>query len=291
MSFFKNIQMGPKFLVGNRRLFAVCLLLFMFSGVLSFWFFLPAEVLQRYLVQEITRQSGLQMEGSDAEILFPFGLELDLNIASGRPELNPIQLRDLQLTPVWTRLLSASQAVNMQTSLADGAVKGRVDRAGQLQLEFAAVELLELQQENLPYRLQGKLSGFLSLERLAAALNGQGEFGLRTHDTFLHGLNRLGLPNRLALGVFQLDGKLNQQRLTLEKILLTEGNIELSGGGTLLLADTPEKTRVNLNLRLHPTQSTPDSVREMLTLTGVKPTADGSYLLRIAGTLSRPVLR
>lgn len=291
MSLLGNIRIGPQFMVGNRRLFLFCLFLFLVSGILSFWFFFPAEVLQRYLVQEAAQRSGLGMEGNDAEMLFPFGMELDLNIDTGRSELAPLQLRDLQLTPVWTRLLSNAPAVDLQADLSGGIIAGQADRSGRLLLEFENVELLGLQQEDQPYRLEGKLTGSLQVAELAAALQGQGEFSLRSRETFLHGLSRLGLPERFSLGLLQLDGKFNQQRLSIEKILLTEGNIELSGGGTLLVAETPEQTRINLNLRLHPIQSTPDSVREVLKLTGVKPTADGSYLLRIAGTLARPALR
>lgn len=291
MSLFGNIQLGPQFMVGNRRLFLFCLLLFLVSGVLSFWFFFPAEVLQRYLVQEVAQRSGLEMEGSDAKMLFPFGVELDLTIDSGRRELSPLLLRDLQLTPVWTRLLSNAPAVDLRADLAGGVIAGQADRSGQLSLEFENVELFGLLQEDQPYRLEGRLTGSLQVADLAAAINGQGEFVLRSSETFLHGLSRLGLPERFALGLLQLDGKFSQQRLSIEKILLTEGDIEMSGGGTLLVAETPEQTRINLNLRLHPTQSTPDSVREVLKLTGVKPTADGSYLLRIAGTLARPALR
>lgn len=291
MSLLGHIQFGPQFLVGNRRLFLFCLLLFLLSGALSFWFFFPAEVLQRYLVQEVSRETGLSMVGSEAEILFPAGLELDLQVDSGQPELVPILLCDLQLTPVWTRLLTGTTAVDMQAVLAGGTVEGQANRSGRLQLEFTDVELFDLQQVDIPYRLQGKLKGALQIADMAAALNGQGSFNLQLRESFLHGLSRIGLPDRLALGLLQLEGKFNQQRISVEKVLLTEGTIEMSGGGTLLIGETPEQTRMNLNLRIHPLQSTPDSVREALNLTGVKPTADGSYLLRIAGTLARPVLR
>ncbi len=291
MSLLDHIQLGPQFLVGNRRLFVFCLLLFLLSGALSFWFFFPAEVLQRSLVQKIAHETGLNVVGSDTDILFPAGLELDLQVDSGQSELVPIQLRDLQLTPAWTRLLTGTAAVDMQADLTEGSVEGQAARSGQLQLEFFDVELFGLQQPDIPYRIQGRLNGNLQVADMANALNGQGSFNLQLRESFLHGLSRVGLPDRLACGLLELEGKFNQQRISVEKVLLTEGIIEASGGGTLLIGATPEQTRINLNLRIHPTQSTPDSVLEMLKLTRVKPTADGSYLLRIAGTLARPVLR
>jgi len=291
VSWLDNLHLGPQFMVGNRRLFLLCLVLFLASGILSFWFFFPAEVVQRYLVQEVSRQTGLQLQGRNAEMLFPFGLELDLEVESGRSELTPIRLQDLQLTPAWTRILSGASAVDLQGGLEGGSVAAEAVSDGPLQLVVADVEIFALQRPELPYRLAGKLSGRLEVLDLAAGLVGQGSFQLRLNEAALHGLTRVGLPEPFGLGTLQLGGTFNQQRLSIERVVMTEGGIELSGGGTMLVAETPEQTRINLNLRLHPTLNTPDSVRQLLSLTGVKPTTDGSYLFRIAGTLAKPVLR
>ncbi len=293
MSLLELIRPGQQFMAGNRRLFLFCLFLFLVSGLFSFWFFFPAQMVQRYLVQELIQQTGLKMEGSEAEMLFPLGLEMDLSVDSGRSELTPLNFEDLQLTPGWTRLLSGTTAVDLQAGFSGGLVEAEAEaeRSGYLLLELENVELLGLQQPHLPYRFQGQVDGTVTLADTAAGLNGQGDFSLRLRECYLLGLERLGLPERLSLGFIQLEGKFNQRRLSLEKVLLTEGTIEMSGGGTLLVADTPEQTRINLNIRLHPTQSSPESLRDLLNLSGVKPTTDGSYLLRIAGTLERPVLR
>ncbi|NOY12277.1 MAG: type II secretion system protein GspN, partial [Deltaproteobacteria bacterium] len=189
------------------------------------------------------------------------------------------------------RLLVGDLAVDLQAKLSGGRVEAQADPDGQLQLELRGVEIGPLQQSRLPYRLQGKLNGNLRVDNSVAVLQGTGEFRLQLRDSFLLGLERIGLPERLDLGLLQLEGKFNQRRFSLEKILLTEGSVEMSGGGTLLLAETVEQTRLNLNIRLHPTRLTPDSFRNLLKLSGIKPTTDGSYLLRVAGTLAHPVLR
>lgn len=291
MKLLDTIFSGPQFLAGNRRLFLFCLLLFVVSGLLSCWIFFPADVLQRYLLREVAQQTGLRMEGSEAEMLFPLGLELDLKAYPRHPELLPLLFSDLQVTPVWTSLLSGSPAADLQADFAGGSVDAQITADGQLQLALQGIKVDTLQQADLPYRLQGELSGHLAVADMATALNGKGDFTLQLHDSYLLGLELFGLPERLPLGLLQLAGKFNQRRFSIEKVLLTEGNIEMSGGGTLLIAETPEQTRLNLNLRLHPTQSTPDSLRDLLNLSGVKPTADGSYLLRVSGTLARPTLR
>ncbi|NOY14459.1 MAG: hypothetical protein GXP51_12605, partial [Deltaproteobacteria bacterium] len=158
MRLLASIRSGPQFLSGNRRLLFFCLLLFLVSSLLSFWFFFPADVLQRYLVKEVAQQTGLRMAGSRAEMLFPFGLELDLKVYPKQVELTPLLFRDLRATPVWTRLLAGEQAVDLQAKLSGGRVEAQADPDGQLQLELRGVEIGPLQQSSLPYRLQGKLN-------------------------------------------------------------------------------------------------------------------------------------
>ena len=88
-----------------------------------------------------------------------------------------------------------------------------------------------------------------------------------------------------------MKGKFSRNRLSLEEIVATQGALELSGGGTLLVGDKPESTRLNLSLRIHTAPSTPEGLRDLLSVTGIRPAADGSYLLRIGGTLAKPVVR
>lgn len=292
MRLFSAIQPRRMVLKGNRRLFFGCLLLFLFSAAISFWYAFPAEVLQRYLVQELSGQSKLRVAGSDAEVIFPFGLQLNLEVETGVAEINdPVMIRNLRLTPAWGRLLTGSFLVDMQGLLADGNFSGQLNRSGQLQLEFTAIDLAELQAQDSAYRLEGQLSGSLEISDLESLLGGRGQFSLQLDNGFLRGLNRLGLPEKLPIGTVQLAGQFYQQRLSIEKAVMFGGAAEISGGGTLLAADTAGQTRLNLNLRLKPTAQTPESARSLLDVSGVKPTADGSYLLRIGGSLARPVVR
>jgi hypothetical protein len=57
-------------LAGNRRLFSLCLLLFVVSGVFSVWLFFPVDTLQRRLLQEVSQQTGLDIRGRNATMLF-----------------------------------------------------------------------------------------------------------------------------------------------------------------------------------------------------------------------------
>lgn len=276
---------------GNRRLFSLCLLLFMVSAFFSFWTFFPAEVLQRRLLQEVSRQAGFALQGRNATMLFPLGLGLDLSIYPELSGLSNLDLTGLQITPAWSSLFSDHRQVSLTGTLAGGEINAEVGQGGQFSSRFEDIAVVALQQPTLPYRISGQLAGHLAGENISSSMNGRGNFSLVLQDGRVLGLEKIGLPANFFAGMLQLEGKLDQRRVSLEKVVLTGGSLELSGGGNILVGEIPEQTRLNLNVRLHPTSTTPDSLRELLKLTGIRPTADGSYLLRVGGTLAKPVIR
>lgn len=276
----------------NRRLLFLCLLLFCVSSFFSFWVFFPAEVLQQRLVQEISEETGVRMRAERAAMLVPLGLKLDLTLYPDQPGIAPLSITDLHLTPVWTSLVSRNHAVNLKGSLAQGDIAVRLWRNGNIHLGLQDLALSLLQDENLDYRLGGLLNvQFQGEELLADARRGQGRFAIETRDTLIFGLEQLGLSPEMPLGLLQINGRFSEARVSIEQFVATGGALELSGGGTLLIGATPEQTRLNLNVRLHPTRQTPENVRDLLMLTGGRPGPDGSYTIQIGGSLARPLLR
>ncbi|SDZ81484.1 type II secretion system protein N [Desulfuromusa kysingii] len=286
-----NLISGWQRLAGNRRLFTLCLLLFIVSTLLSTWIFLPVDALQRRLLQEVSQQTGLEIQGRNASMLFPPGLGLDLSIYSTTPGLNDLELTDLQVTPVWHSLFTADKRLNLTAILATGHIVVDVAQSGTIDSKFNDIALAPLQKADLPYRLSGKITGQLTGENLSENMEGRGDFSFYVVDTQIAGLEKIGLPASVFAGVLRLEGRFDQRRFSLEKVVLKEGSLDLSGGGNVLVGETAEQTRLNLNVRLHPTATTPDSLLELMSLTGMQPTVDGSYLLRIGGTLAKPMIR
>jgi len=278
-------------LAGNRRLFLLCLLLFCVSAMISFGWFFPADIVQRRLVQQIVQKSGLQVEGYNAELIFPLGLQLDLYVDPELATLADIELKEFKITPSWGSLLSDNPGAYFTGLLSQGEVSALARRDGRLDLSFRGVDLSGLQSRVNDYLISGALSGQFKAENMTANFLGQGSFDVDLGQAQINGLEKIGLPADLNLGTVQISGKFNQRRISFNSLLAIEGAMELSGGGTLFVGATPSLTRLNLNLRLHPTQKTPESLRSMIQLTGVRPTTDGSYLLRIGGTLAKPVVR
>ncbi|MCK4501874.1 MAG: type II secretion system protein GspN [Desulfuromonadales bacterium] len=276
---------------GNGRLFILCLLLFVVSAFFSFWFAFPADLLQQRLLQKVSQQTGTEMRGHNASMLFPLGLELDLTIFPAIAELNDLQLLGLRVTPGWGNLLSGKVAVNLQGALAGGKIEVDAATDGWIDTSFSDIALAPLQHPDLSYQVRGLLSGQIVDVNIAADNKPGGEFSLQIDGARLVGLEKVGLSADLLIGDLSLEGKVGRQRLNLEKISLLGGVLELSGGGNIMLGETASQTRLNLNIRLHPTATTPESLLDLLSLTGVRPTVDGSYLLRLGGTLLKPIIR
>ena len=278
-------------LAGNRRLFMLCLLLFVISTLLSMWLFFPVDALQRRLLQEISQETGVDMRGRNATMLFPLGLGLDLSIYPDINGLKDLELTDLQISPVWHRLFSNDKKVNLIGALSEGRIDVDAAKSGQINMKFADISLAALQQVDMPYRIGGKISGQLAGENLLEQMRGRGNFSLNLEAAQIFGLEKIGLPASFSAGTLRLQGKFDQRRFSLEKVVLAGGSLELTGGGNILIGESSEQTRLNLNVRLHPTATTPNSLLELFNLTGIRPTADGSYLMRIGGTLVKPIIR
>lgn len=292
------MSLNPAITTGRRsgfvlhlRLFFLCLIVFLFSAGISFWYFFPAELVQQRLVKEASRQTGLRMESDQARLTFPLGLELDLTIYPQVEEMNPVKLDLLKISPAWMKLVSGSPAIALQGELAGGQFSGEADASGQVNLSAQNLAVEQLESDTLPYRVTGRLQADLQGEQLTSARDGEGTFNLRLSTATLLGLDRIGLDENFSLGTLEASGKFTQRRLSLEKLVMVGGQLEMSGGGTVMIGNTPQQTRLNLNIRFHPTQTTPPGLTDLINISGLKPSADGSYTLRVGGSLARPQVR
>jgi len=277
-------------MAGNGRLFVLCLLLFVVSAMCSFWVNFPAEIIQQRLLQQVAQETGLSLRGQNATMLLPAGMQFDLVVDPDIPGINDLEFDALQITPNWVSLLTATLAINLNASFAGGEVAIDATRDGLLNVEFADISVEQLQQ-NLPYQLSGLLTGQLSEVKIGKKTAASGEFSVKLKGSNFLGLEKIGLPAKLVIGNVVIAGKFGGKRLNIDNVEITGGALRVSGGGNIIIGKTLKQTRLNLNIRLNPTASTPDSLHDLLKLTGIRPTVDGSYLLRFGGTLLKPTIR
>ncbi len=274
------------------KLFFIGALMFVIGALLSFWWLLPVEPLQQRVLQEISRETGVQMQAQNTALMFPGGLRMDMVIRSQVPELNDFAVDNLRLRPVWTSLVTGSPAVSMKGLLAGGAITSTMTGKGALDTEVRGLDILRLLRADLPYRLGGVLSAQVKADRLlGGARQAEGAFTVDVGEAVALGLDQIGFDPELPLGRIQVTGQFENMRVNLERAVITGGALEVNGSGTIFAGATPAKTRLNLSVRLQPTARTPAGLRDLLSLTGARPDADGSYQFQIGGTLARPVMR
>jgi hypothetical protein len=94
----------------------------------------------------------------------------------------------------------------------------------------------------------------------------------------------------LTLGQLTLEGNGRGQAFTITRLESNGGDVALTGTGSVLLGRSVESSRLNLNLTLRPAATMPGELRGLFDLLG-PPAGDGSYQLKIAGTLASPLLQ
>jgi type II secretion system protein N len=136
--------------------------------------------------------------------------------------------------------------------------------------------------------IKGTLSqgGFYSIFPLKPGT--ESHLNLTLDKVELTGLEAIGVQKDiLSLGTVSLEGRGKGNSFRIHELKATGGNLEISGEGSFLLANPFEKSRFNLQLVLQPGGGFDDKLNDLLNLFA-KPGQNGSYLLRVNGTLANP---
>lgn len=292
MVFFgKQVKHAGQRLPGQGRLTVLCLLLFLVALIIGVASGFPTEALRERMVQEIASQTGLEVSSKRMALGFPAEVRFDLTVDPHHPQVAPLVFPQLQIRPVWTSLVSGPRAASLEGGFAEGQIAATFSSEDQLQLDLQGIRLAPLQKTDNPYRLDGVLRGKLDGQQISQAGSADALFSAEISSLVVFGLEQLALPDSLALGQLSVEGRLRGQRLNLEKVVLVGDFAGVTGKGTIQLGTNPQRTRLNLRITATPGRAFPESLKPLIELSGVKPSPDGSYQFRVAGTLAKPLLR
>jgi len=91
------------------------------------------------------------------------------------------------------------------------------------------------------------------------------------------------------LGKIQLQATGQGRAFKIDLLQARGGEVEAKGEGTLLVTVNPQNSLINLSLNLQTTPKTSPEITNLLELVGKKQ-SDGSFLLKLGGTLANPVI-
>lgn len=266
---------------------------FLAAFLLGFVLFFPLDPLARQAEQRIASQGNLLLKIHDPGWGIPPGLTAaKISLTGSGLQEQTFEITRPHLTPLWGSLFNGNPGGRLTGQFFAGELAVAARRQGELELSLIGARL---ERQPLSPQLSILLSGNngnLQLNgTLPTASGGQGTLELSLEQIELSGMRALGSNSDiLAAGNLRIEADLNGTALTFKTLQLSDGDLELTGRGSVLLGATPQASRLNLSLVLKPGADLDPQLRDLLTLLSA-PEPDGSIQFRLLGSLVSPQLR
>ncbi|MDF1580285.1 MAG: type II secretion system protein GspN [Desulfuromonadales bacterium] len=285
---FTRRKNGRKTFIGRFGHHLLALLILLLAVLCGFFLFFPDRALQQRFEQELSVQLGAPVNTESVILSFPGYLQIHHLTVSGKTL--PFTIDTLQLSPVWTTLLSARPGLNFTLTSGGGTIAGQIDSSRRLHAEIAALPVTVPLPGMAPLTLGGTLTGSLLDMLLAVTPDSATRAELTIDDLILTGLEQLtGKPDPLVLGRLSIGIKGTENNYRVEQLQLAGGAITADGVMTVTPLSPPAASRLNGNLTLHPTDQLPPELATLLPLLG-KANRNGDYRLRLTGSVASPRL-
>jgi type II secretion system protein N len=275
----------------KSRWIAVAVFLLLAGWWAGLFLFFPATSLETRIENEVASQlrgnGSLDLKG--LSFSFPLGLSArQATLHLNRPPATIIPAIEFGVSPLWLSLLTGNPGLAYECELFDGSAEGFLRRNGEIHLELQGLHLALPLLEGSPLTLTGALEqGELSAQWPLVA-NSENHLSLNIMDARITGLKAIGSTSEeLKLGTLVLQGNGTGNAFKIDRLEAKDGELTVTGSGTLLLADPIERSRINLIVTLKPTPALNSQLLELLGMF-VQEDSAGDFPLRISGTLSRP---
>ncbi|AJF06368.1 type II secretion system protein GspN [Geoalkalibacter subterraneus] len=261
-----------------------------FAALLAFF---PTEALRVRAEQMIQRETGESVSIGRLSLRPLLSLQLsDIIWSPAADPWPPVNIPQVKLSPRWGALMTAQSGVNFTAQLADGSIEGFFITGADTKTEIIGASIAPYFPGEMDYKAQGVLSGTFSSDGDPSAESTESVFDLQLEQAAVTGLERLGISrDRLSLGTVRIEGKLQGRNLKIENLSAAGGEIQVDGKATILVATTPQQSRINAQIALTPGPDLDPGLRDLLTLSGVTPDRNGTFNLRLSGSLAQPSLR
>lgn len=273
------------------RFYLGALALLLTGLVAGFYLFFPTGALQQRLEQEIAARTPLDARIKEVSLLFPLGLQAEgIQLASGSPPTT-FTVTALRLTPLWGTLTSGNPGLAFHVEVSGGEIDGSLHKNGSIEARLQRLAFSAPVGGELPLRLSGQLGKGEVVGAYPLQSAGDTRLNLSFERIELSGLAPLGLPSdALALGAVSLVGSGRGNALKVERLSASGGSLEVTGEGTVMLAEPLDRSRLNLNLVLRPGRQLDKAFAELLELFA-QANPDGSFRLRLAGSLKQMTIQ
>lgn len=209
----------------------------------------------------------------------------NLTVRMDDSRLPPFTVEQFSIRPLWLSLLTPEPGAIIDAELLQGRLQASVRKGGRMQAQASDLRFA------LP--LEGgvvTLSGILTSGQLqqGGGRSAESTFAMTFGELFAQSPLLASTANRrLSLGQVNLEVTGRGQSYTVTRMESRGGDLTLTGSGNVLAGRTLEASRLNLTLALRPSATFPADLKGLLDLIA-SPSSDGSYQIRIGGTLASP---
>ena len=271
---------------GQGFKFYLGILTLLLTGFIAgFYLFFPASTLQHRLELEIAARTPLDARIEAVSLRFPPGLQAEsIRLTGGSPPTE-LTVNLLKLTPLWRNLIGSNPGLAFHAEVLGGQIDGSLRKNGTVVATLQNLTFSAPVGGALPIRLTGQLGKgeFAGAFPLQTATETSLNLGFDKFE--LSGLASLGLASdTLALGTVSLVGNGRANALKVDRLSASGGALEVTGDGTVMLAEPLDRSRLNLNLVLRPGRQLDKSFADLLELFA-QAEPDGSFRLRLTGSL------
>jgi len=284
-------MMTPKDNSTNSSLRNICILPVVFAVffMMGLWLFFPGQGVQFRLEQELSQQLQRPVQVGEVDLELPLTLAVDTIETEALPRFS-IEFNQLKVRPLWLSLFTGQPAVSLQGETFGGNFSAELDSARHLQLLANDLHwnqpLPQLPSIHLNTTIETlRSSGFLN------PINQLEQLKLLLADLTISGIKQFGAPiDQLNLGRIELQASQNERQLSIDNFTSTGGDLKLNGHGTIMLQRNIMRSRLDLTLNISPASHLDPTLSALLPLVA-KPQGNGSFQLRIAGTVEMPRIR
>ncbi len=262
---------------------------FVLAFLCGFLLAFPVAPLKQWLVDGFKRH-GATVEIATLQLSPRLVLEGErMSIRIDHSGLPPLMVERFSLRPLWLSLLGAEPGARVAAELLEGTLQAEVYAGGRVQAQASGLRF------SLPVGDgAATVSGTLAAGHLQRS-GGDGPSATHTFSLVFGDLlvttpllaGMAGHP--LALGEVTVEASGRGPSYSITRLESRGGDLSLSGSGTVLAGSSLENSRLNLTLKLRPAATIPAALRGLFDLMA-PPAGDGSYQLKIVGTLAQPRL-
>lgn len=278
----------------NRRRSGLALLtgsgLFLLGLIVGIYLFFPSEALKQSITQELNTRTGAEVQ-IEQVTLYPL-LSLSANqVKIGITDLpSPLEIKQLNFSPLWSTLLSSNPGVQLQAQLMNGTIDGEILKSGVISATANGLYFDLPLQEPVAMNISGIINQATLDTATRLDLKTKTQISLQLSKVSVIGLDVFNVDSPgITLGEIILEVEGQGRAMNINTLSAKGGDFDINGKGILLIGRTSAASRIKLELQVRPGPDAEPSIASLLELAG-KPGTSGYYSLTLSGTLDKPVL-